>query len=144
MSIFISINNFLKKFQGVDFLAIFFFRLYLFFIFYSEGTDFYNNIGELTKYYSTLGVLFPDIFSFLVIGIELGGAALLLVGLFVRWAVIPMILLMCFKIIVLWENGWSLENNGIELSVTYLSMLLLLFFSGGGRFLSLDYWVSQK
>lgn len=35
-------------------------------------------------------------------------------------------------------------NNGIEFSVTYFIMLLALFFSGGGRYVSVDYWVHRK
>ncbi len=31
-------------------------------------------------------------------------------------------------------------NNGIEFAVTYFIMLLVLFFQGGGRYVSLDYW----
>lgn len=34
-------------------------------------------------------------------------------------------------------------NNGIEFAVTYLVMLLALLFSGGGRFTSVDYYLSQ-
>jgi uncharacterized membrane protein YphA (DoxX/SURF4 family) len=33
-------------------------------------------------------------------------------------------------------------NNGIEFAATYFIMLLVLFFYGGGRFTSLDYWLS--
>ena len=32
-------------------------------------------------------------------------------------------------------------NNGIEFATTYLIMLVSLFFTGGGRFFSMDYWV---
>ena len=32
-------------------------------------------------------------------------------------------------------------NNGIEYGVTYLVMLLGLFFTGGGRYVSVDYWM---
>ena len=32
-------------------------------------------------------------------------------------------------------------NNGIEFAATYFIMLLALFFSGGGRFFSVDYWL---
>lgn len=35
-------------------------------------------------------------------------------------------------------------NNGIELAATYFSMLLVLFFYGAGRFLSLDYWIHRR
>jgi putative oxidoreductase len=34
-------------------------------------------------------------------------------------------------------------NNGIEFGVTYLIMLLSLFFTGAGKFVSLDYWISK-
>ncbi len=35
-------------------------------------------------------------------------------------------------------------NNGIEFAVTYFVMLLALFFTGAGRFVSLDYWIGRK
>jgi uncharacterized membrane protein YphA (DoxX/SURF4 family) len=35
-------------------------------------------------------------------------------------------------------------NNGIEFAVTYLLMLLSLFFTGPGRFLSVDYWLRRR
>jgi uncharacterized membrane protein YphA (DoxX/SURF4 family) len=35
-------------------------------------------------------------------------------------------------------------NNGIEFSITYLIMLLALFFSGGGRYFSVDYWLDKS
>jgi len=35
-------------------------------------------------------------------------------------------------------------NNGIEFAATYFVMLFVLFFSGGGRFVSLDYWFSLQ
>ena len=46
--------------------------------------------------------------------------------------------------------GWLSEkgslvilNNGIEFAVTYLVMLLSLFFTGGGRYVSLDYYLPR-
>ncbi len=35
-------------------------------------------------------------------------------------------------------------NNGIEFAATYLLMLLVLFFQGAGRWLSLDYWLAKR
>jgi putative oxidoreductase len=34
-------------------------------------------------------------------------------------------------------------NNGIEFAAAYLIMLLILFFYGAGRYLSMDYWFKQ-
>ncbi|MBT8444909.1 MAG: DoxX family protein [Gammaproteobacteria bacterium] len=55
---------------------------------------------------------------------------------------------------ILKENGnyeWLTEqgsfvvlNNGIEFAATYFIMLLVLFFIGAGRYVSLDYWIAQK
>lgn len=35
-------------------------------------------------------------------------------------------------------------NNGIEFAATYFIMLLALFFSGAGRWFSIDYWLKQR
>lgn len=35
-------------------------------------------------------------------------------------------------------------NNGVEFAVTYFVMLLSLFFTGAGRFVSLDYWLGRR
>lgn len=43
------------------------------------------------------------------------------------------------------SNGrFVILNNGIEFAVTYFVMLLSLFFSGGGRYTSLDYWLHRR
>ncbi|ALS99191.1 DoxX family protein [Lacimicrobium alkaliphilum] len=34
-------------------------------------------------------------------------------------------------------------NNGIEFAITYFVMLLALMFMGGGRYLSLDFWIKR-
>jgi uncharacterized membrane protein YphA (DoxX/SURF4 family) len=46
-----------------------------------------------------------------------------------------------------WLSGsgeFVILNNGIEFAATYFIMLLTLFFIGGGRYLSLDYWIARK
>lgn len=42
------------------------------------------------------------------------------------------------------QNGeFVVLNNGVEFAATYFIMLLVLFFIGGGRFFSMDYWVRK-
>ncbi len=41
------------------------------------------------------------------------------------------------------SGGFAVVNNGVEFAVTYLIMLLTLIKIGGGRYISLDYWLSQ-
>lgn len=35
-------------------------------------------------------------------------------------------------------------QNGIEFAATYFILLLVLFFTGGGRWLSVDYWLAKR
>lgn len=43
------------------------------------------------------------------------------------------------------EHGnFVISNNGIEWAATYFIMLLALFFVGGGRYVSVDYWIKEK
>jgi len=43
------------------------------------------------------------------------------------------------------ETGnFVVSNNGIEWAATYFVMLVALFFVGGGRFLSVDYWIARS
>ncbi len=37
----------------------------------------------------------------------------------------------------------TMLNNGIEFAATYFVMLISLLFTGGGRFLSMDYWIAR-
>ena len=43
------------------------------------------------------------------------------------------------------EHGnYVVSNNGIEWAATYFVMLAALFFLGGGRYFSVDYWIRRK
>ena len=41
------------------------------------------------------------------------------------------------------KGSFVILNNGIEMAITYLFMLLVLLFYGGGRYVSADYWIGQ-
>ena len=43
------------------------------------------------------------------------------------------------------EHGnFVVLNNGIEFAATYLVMLIALIYLGGGKYLSVDYWLARK
>ncbi|ESP93739.1 putative membrane protein [Pseudoalteromonas luteoviolacea 2ta16] len=45
----------------------------------------------------------------------------------------------------LYEKGnIVILNNGIEFAAIYFAMFLSLFFTGGGRFFSVDYWIAKR
>lgn len=41
------------------------------------------------------------------------------------------------------KGSFVILNNGIEMAITYFIMLLALFFMGGGRYVSADYWIGR-
>jgi uncharacterized membrane protein YphA (DoxX/SURF4 family) len=42
------------------------------------------------------------------------------------------------------RGNFVISNSGVEWSVTYFVMLLALFFTGAGRFASVDYWLAER
>ena len=139
------IHNTLKSFEALEFLPLFLIRLYLFYVLWFAGINKIDSFDKFSGYLGTLGVPLPDIFTWLVIVTEAGGAALILVGLFVRWSSVPLLVVMFFAgYLVHWQNGWPHEANGIEFAAIYSLMLLTLLCFGGGKYLSLDYWVSSN
>lgn len=42
------------------------------------------------------------------------------------------------------HGNFIVSNNGIEWAATYFIMLLALFFLGGGKYISLDYWIRRR
>jgi putative oxidoreductase len=145
MKIILNIHNLLKNFEALSFVPLTLIRVYLFFVFWYAGTGKIDNFDKFSGYLGTIGVPLPDILSWMVILTEAGGAALLLVGLFVRWMSIPLLIVMFFAgYLVHYQNGWAHEANGIEFAAIYSLMILTLLCFGGGKYLSLDYWVSSK
>ena len=141
----LNIHNLLKNFEALSFVPLTLIRVYLFFVFWYAGTGKIDNFDKFSGYLGTLGVPLPDILSWMVILTEAGGAALLLVGLFVRWMSVPLLIVMFFAgYLVHYQNGWAHEANGIEFAAIYSLMILTLLCFGGGKYLSLDYWVSSK
>ena len=145
MRFLMRIHNTLKGFDALEFLPLFLIRLYLFYVLWFAGINKIDSFDKFSGYLGTLGVPFPDIFTWLVIITEAGGAALILIGLFVRWSSIPLLVVMFFAgYLVHWQNGWPHEANGIEFAAIYSLMILTLLCFGGGKYLSLDYWVSSN
>ena len=139
------IHHLLKGFESLDFVPLTLMRLYLFYVLWFAGVGKIDTFDKFSGYLGTLGVPFPEIFTWLVVVTEAGGACLLLIGLFVRWTSVPLLIVMFFAgYLVHYQNGWPHEANGIEFAAIYSLMLITLLCLGGGKYLSLDYWVSSK
>ena len=170
--------------RAVDFLAPLALRIYLFFPLWMAGTGKFANWDSTVAWFGNpewgLGMPLPEVMVALAAGAEAGGAVLLLIGLAVRWASIPLMVTMAVAAITVhWDNGWLaiadtpqaaerlaaadsllqqhgnygwltetgqfvILNNGIEFAATYFIMLLALFFIGGGRWVSVDYYLTKR
>ena len=139
------IHHLLKGFESLDFVPLTLMRVYLFYVLWFAGVGKIDTFDKFSGYLGTLGVPFPEIFTWLVVVTEAGGACLLLIGLFVRWTSVPLLIVMFFAgYLVHYQNGWPHEANGIEFAAIYSLMLITLISLGGGKYLSLDHWVSSK
>lgn len=192
--------------RHLDGIAPLLFRLYLAPIMLSAGLYKWRHFDNIVSWFDDgLGFANPELMAVLIVATEVGGGFLLLFGLAVRWAAIPLMVAMAVAAVTVhWENGWfaimpgdpqtstakvladvgipaareSLQNsaevaarlerveailrehgdyewltekgkfvvlnNGIEFAATYFLMLLSLFFTGGGRYLSLDDYLNRK
>lgn len=178
--------------RALDFLAPLALRIYLVPVLWMAGTKKLANFEDTVAWFGNpdwrLGLPFPWLMALLAASAEAIGAVLLLIGLFVRWISIPlMVTMLVAALTVHWQNGWlalagsdslfasartigAIErlsraqdilrehgnyewltengslvilNNGIEFAATYFIMLLVLFFIGGGRYVSLDDWLGR-
>ena len=91
-----------------------------------------------------LNLILPDLFAWLTVIAEAGGAVLLLIGLFSRWATVPILVCMIVATYYHSPNGWNADAGGYEMSVTYFLITSVILLFGPGKYLSLDFWVQRK
>ena len=92
-------------------LTLLLIRLFLFFPLFEAGWTKVTNFQSTVEWFGNadwgLGLPLPALLAGLATGAELIGAALLLVGLFTRWAAIPLLVVMVVAaVLVHATNGW--------------------------------------
>ena len=99
----------LNNLDGIASLAL---RLYLVPVFWMAGTNKLQHFSDTVEWFGNpdwgLGLPFPTLMAFLATSAELGGAVLLLLGLFTRLISLPLIITMLVAMFsVHWSNGWQ-------------------------------------
>ena len=128
----------LDRFSWVGPLAV---RLSLGAVFLGTGWGKLHNLGQVTSFFTELGIPFPAVQAAMVSGIELVGGTLVLVGLFTRFAAVPLMGTMIVAIL----TAKRPEIDGIRSLLsfeefTYLAGFLWLTVAGAGK-ASLDWLI---
>lgn len=126
--------------QSLLLLAI---RLYWGFGFLFSGYGKLTNIPQITEFFSKLHIPFPELNAYLAGGIECIGGLLLILGLFSRFAALPLIVVMLVayatahtsSLVNIFSNPAAFVGEG---AFNYLLAALLVLAFGPGK-ISLDY-----
>ncbi len=109
-------------------------RLSLGAVFLGTGWGKVHNLAQVTSFFTDLGIPFPAASAAVVSGVELVGGTLILLGLFTRFAALPLLSTMAVAIL----TAKRPEIDGIRSllafeEMTYLAGFLWLFVAGAGK-----------
>ena len=115
--------------------SLFCMRLILAYGFYEPMMGKWADIGAVAKWFGEdLGMPFPLLNAYMAASTEAMGVVLLTLGLGVRFISLPMMVIMLVAIkTVHLSNGFSAGENGFEIPLYYIIMLLVLATHGGGK-----------
>lgn len=133
-------NNIANKGQSIALLGL---RLVLAYGFYETAKIKWQDIGSVADWFESIGIIAPKFNAYLAATTEMAGVFLLALGLGVRFISIPLIITMVVAIKTAhWANGFAAGDNGYEIPLYYLLMLLVLTGFGAGK-LSADYLIQR-
>ncbi|ADJ15998.1 DoxX family protein [Halalkalicoccus jeotgali] len=103
-----------------------------------------TGIAGFAGFLASLGVPMPTLFAWLVGLLELTGGALLLLGLFTRYAAVLLAIdMLVATLLVHLPSGFAVGNGGYEYTLVLALVSISLVFSGPGR-LALEYAVFDR
>jgi len=134
-------TSFTVKLQDIALLLL---RLILAYGFYNPAIMKLKDIHAIGDWFKELGMPAPYFNAYMAAGTEITGVVLIALGLGTRIIAIPMIVVMLVAIkTVHWANGFNAGDNGYEIPLYYLLMLVALIAFGAGR-ISIDHWIAGR
>ena len=113
-------------------------RLILAYGFFGPAKMKWSNMDGIINWFSQMGMPMPALNAYLAASTEALGVILLFLGLGTRIITIPLMFVMFVAIkTVHWQHGFAARDNGFEIPLYYMLMLLTLFIMGPGK-ISLD------
>jgi len=133
------VTRMLTRLEGLSWVGPLAVRLSLGAVFLGTGWGKLHNLGQVTSFFTELGIPFPAAQAAIVSGVELVGGTLILLGLFTRLAALPLMGTMVVAIL----TAKRPEIDGIRTllafdEATYLAGFLWLLVAGAGK-ASLDW-----
>ena len=120
------------------------FRLILAYGFYKPAMAKLDDVHAIGDWFAGMGLPAPYFQAYLATGTECLGVILLTLGLGVRIISIPLIITMLVAIkTVHWGNGFEAGQNGYEIPLYYILMLVSLICTGAGK-VSVDYLIGRR
>ena len=127
-----------------DVLPPLLFRLILAYGFYKPAMAKLQDVHAIGDWFAGMNIPAPYFQAYLATGTECLGVILLILGLGVRIISLPLIITMLVAIkTVHWGNGFDAGDNGFEIPLYYILMLISLICTGAGK-ISLDYLIGRK
>ena len=134
------INLYLTKIQDLVLLDI---RLVVAYSFYGPAKIKVQDINSIAEWFQSINIPMPVFNAYLATGTEILGVVLLTLGLFSRFISFPLIITMIVAIVTVhFANGFEAGNNGFEIPLYYILMLLTLITFGSGK-ISVDHLIER-
>lgn len=137
-------RNTTDKLDKLQDIPLLFLRLILAYGFYMPAMMKWGNINGIIEWFDGMGIPMPTLNAYLAATTEMAAVILLPLGLATRILSIPLIITMVVAIVTVHlGNGFNAGDNGFEIPLYYILMLLVLLISGGGR-ISLDHLIKKR
>lgn len=137
-------NRVRKGLNKAQDLPLLFLRLILAYGFWEPAKTKWADINAIAEWFEGMGMFAPKLNAYLAASAEMAGVFLLALGLGTRIICFPLIITMLVAIkMVHWENGFAAGDNGYEIPLYFMLMLITLMCFGPGK-LSIDYLIRKK
>jgi putative oxidoreductase len=120
------------------------FRIILVVGFYQPAMMKVKNLEGIAEWFGSMSYPFPMVSAILATTTEVLGIVLLTLGLGTRIIAVPMIFVMLVAIFTTHiSNGFAAGDNGFEIPLYYILMLLALVVNGSGKY-SIDNLLERR
>lgn len=133
-----------QKLSNLKDIPLLLIRLILAYGFYAPAMMKIKDVNSIVEWFTSIEMPAPTLNAYLATYTEFLGFIFLALGFATRFISIPLIITMIVAIkTVHWQNGFNASDNGFEIPLYYMIMLITLLFNGAGK-ISVDNLINKK